>query len=297
MEKTRTTLDQWITLQAVVDYGGFAQAAEILHRTQSSISYTISKLEQTLEIEIFSLEKRRAVLTKQGEQLLALSREVTNKAISLEEVAKSLNCEGNNKINIVIDSLYQSDEILKKIGGLSRSRKDYDIDLKRVLLKKTDVFEVKNYDLLITHHYVESLNLIFLEQVEAVFVSNPNHKLQHCQADNVLKSMEKTTLIALGTTGVDSIKSIQTIHVPNVDLAIQLTENSIGYLWLPKNLVQKELNNNSLKELKTANKKSFCNFYMYLNKNSMANEILRYYLIDNEKAKLMSQLMNNQNQT
>ncbi|MEQ4707284.1 LysR family transcriptional regulator [Providencia huaxiensis] len=285
MEKTRTTLDQWITLQAVVDCGGFAQAAEILHRTQSSISYTISKLEQTLEIEIFSLEKRRAVLTRQGEQLLALSREVTNKAISLEKVAKSLNYEGNNKINIVIDSLYQSDEILKKIGDLSRSRKDYNIDLKRLLLKKTDIFGVKNYDLLITHHYVESLNPIFLEQVEAVFVTNPNHKLQHCQADNILKSMEKTTLIALESTEIDGMKSIQTIHVPNVDLAIQLTENSIGYLWLPKNLVQKELNNNSLKELKTANKKSFYNFYMYMNKNSMDNEILRYYLIDNEKIK------------
>ncbi|MCD2530213.1 LysR family transcriptional regulator [Providencia huaxiensis] len=285
MEKTRTTLDQWITLQAVVDCGGFAQAAEILHRTQSSISYTISKLEQTLEIEIFSLEKRRAVLTRQGEQLLALSREVTNKAISLEKVAKSLNYEGNNKINIVIDSLYQSDEILKKIGDLSRSRKDYDIDLKRLLLKKTDIFGVKNYDLLITHHYVESLNPIFLEQVEAVFVTNPNHKLQHCQADNILKSMEKTTLIALESTEIDGMKSIQTIHVPNVDLAIQLTENSIGYLWLPKNLVQKELNNNSLKELKTANKKSFYNFYMYMNKNSMDNEILRYYPIDNEKIK------------
>nr|WP_305849117.1 LysR family transcriptional regulator [Providencia sp. M-27] len=293
MEKTRTTLDQWITLQAVVDCGGFAQAAEILHRTQSSISYTISKLEQTLEIEIFSLEKRRAVLTRQGEQLLALSREVTNKAISLEKVAKSLNYEGNNKINIVIDSLYQSDEILKKIGDLSRSRKDYDIDLKRLLLKKTDIFGVKNYDLLITHHYVESLNPIFLEQVEAVFVTNPNHKLQHCQADNILKSMEKTTLIALESTEIDGMKSIQTIHVPNVDLAIQLTENLIGYLWLPKNLVQKELNNNSLKELKTANKKSFYNFYMYMNKNSMDNEILRYYLIDNEKIKWMSQLMNN----
>ncbi len=35
MEKSRTTLDQWITLQAVVDYGGFAQAADALHRTQS----------------------------------------------------------------------------------------------------------------------------------------------------------------------------------------------------------------------------------------------------------------------
>lgn len=285
MEKTRTTLDQWITLQAVVDYGGFAQAAEILHRTQSSISYTISKLEQTLEIEIFSLEKRRAVLTKQGEQLLALSREVTNKAISLEEVAKSLNYEGNNKINIVIDSLYQSDEILKKIGELSRSRKDYDINFKRILLSKSDVFTEKNYDLLITHHYIESLNPIFLEQVEAVFVTNPEHKLQHCLSDNVLDLMKKTTMIALESMVVDGIKSIQTINVPNVELAIKLTENSVGYLWLPKNLIQKELNNNSLKELKISNKKIFYNFYMYMNKNSMVNEILRYYLIDNEVIK------------
>ncbi|MEQ5399518.1 LysR family transcriptional regulator [Providencia rettgeri] len=285
MVKTRTTLDQWITLQAVVDYGGFAQAAEILHRTQSSISYTISKLEQTLEIEIFSLEKRRAVLTKQGEQLLALSREITNKAISLEEVAKSLNYEGNNKINIVIDSLYQSDEILKKIGELSCSRKDYDIDLKKISLRKSDIFTIKNYDLLITHHYIESLNPIFLEQVEAVLVTNPNHKLQHCSVDNILKIMEKTASISLKITGMNGIKSIQTIHISNVELAIKLAENSVGYLWLPKNLIQKELNNNSLKELKIVNKKSFYNFYMYINKSSMANEILKNYLIANKKSK------------
>ncbi|WP_458694196.1 LysR family transcriptional regulator, partial [Shigella sp. FC1967] len=62
-----------MTLQAVVDYGGFAQAADALHRTQSSISYTINKLEQTLGVEILSLEKRRAVLTHEGKLLLELS--------------------------------------------------------------------------------------------------------------------------------------------------------------------------------------------------------------------------------
>ncbi|USR66726.1 LysR family transcriptional regulator [Providencia stuartii] len=197
MEKTRTTLDQWITLQAVVDYGGFAQAAEILHRTQSSISYTISKLEQTLELEIFSLERRRAVLTKQGEQLLALSREVTNKAISLEELAKSLNYDGNGKINIVMDSLYQSDEILEKIGQFTRLRKDYDIDFKRVSLNRADVLSLKNYDLLITHHKIESLNPIYLEQVDAILVTSPDHKLQSCDESNVLNLLEKTTHIVL----------------------------------------------------------------------------------------------------
>ncbi|ETT05388.1 helix-turn-helix domain-containing protein [Providencia alcalifaciens] len=114
MDKTKTTLEQWITLQAIVDYGGFAQAAEVLHKTQSSISYTISKLEQILGMKIFVVEKRRAILTAQGETLLALSREVTNKAIALEIAAKLIN-KKNNKIKIVIDSLYESDCLLHKI--------------------------------------------------------------------------------------------------------------------------------------------------------------------------------------
>ena len=57
MEKSPHNIGPMDHPQAVVDYGGFAQAADVLHRTQSSISYTINKLEQTLGIEILSLEK------------------------------------------------------------------------------------------------------------------------------------------------------------------------------------------------------------------------------------------------
>ena len=38
MKAPRVTLEQWRTLQAVVDYGGYAQAAEALHRSQSSVA-------------------------------------------------------------------------------------------------------------------------------------------------------------------------------------------------------------------------------------------------------------------
>lgn len=46
MKAPRVTLDQWRTLQAVVDHGGFAQAAEALHRSQSSISYTVARMQE-----------------------------------------------------------------------------------------------------------------------------------------------------------------------------------------------------------------------------------------------------------
>ena len=43
----RVTLDQWLVLQAIIDEGGFAQAANALHRSQSSISYAARKLQDS----------------------------------------------------------------------------------------------------------------------------------------------------------------------------------------------------------------------------------------------------------
>ncbi|WP_272578024.1 MULTISPECIES: LysR family transcriptional regulator [unclassified Providencia] len=278
MEKTRTTLDQWITLQAVVDCGGFAQAAEVLHRTQSAISYTISKLEQTLDIEIFSLEKRRAVLTPKGEILLALSRELTNKAISLENKAKSLNKNNNSKINLVIDTLYQTDNILNKMGGFIQTHRDYDIDIAKQAIAKSDIFSLKDYDILITHHYVEILNPIFLEKVEAVLVTEPEHMLQHVEDAQLLENLSKHVKIVLESSLEDAVKSAQTIKAASLETVIGLVESGIGYAWLPKNLIQNQLNKNALKQLKITTDNIYYSFYLYVNKNSLAQYVLEAFI-------------------
>ncbi|EMF4708120.1 LysR family transcriptional regulator [Providencia stuartii] len=278
MEKTRTTLDQWITLQAVVDCGGFAQAAEVLHRTQSAISYTISKLEQTLEIEIFSLEKRRAVLTPKGEMLLALSRELTNKAILLETKAKLLNSKCNIKIKLVIDTLYHTDNLLDKVANFIKRHKDYDIDIIKQNISKSDVFALKDYDILITDQHVETLNPIFLETVESVIVTSPDHILQSIEESNLLDYLSKYTKVVLDPSLEDTVKSAQTISAASLETVIKLVENGTGYTWLPKNLIKNQLNNHSLKQLKIANKNIYYDFYMYMNKNSLVQDVLGEFI-------------------
>ncbi|HEM8144452.1 TPA: LysR family transcriptional regulator [Providencia stuartii] len=278
MEKTRTTLDQWITLQAVVDCGGFAQAAEVLHRTQSAISYTISKLEQTLEIEIFSLEKRRAVLTPKGEMLLALSRELTNKAILLETKAKLLNSKCNIKIKLVIDTLYHTDNLLDKVANFIKRHKDYDIDIIKQNISKSDVFALKDYDILITDQHVETLNPIFLETVESVIVTSPDHILQSIEEYNLLDYLSKYTKVVLDPSLEDTVKSAQTISAASLETVIKLVENGTGYTWLPKNLIKNQLNNHSLKQLKIANKNIYYDFYMYVNKNSLVQDVLGEFI-------------------
>jgi len=74
MSSPRVSLEQWRVLQAVVDLGGFAQAAGYLHRSQSSVSYTVAKMQEQLGMPLLEIRGRKAVLTKTGDALLRQSR-------------------------------------------------------------------------------------------------------------------------------------------------------------------------------------------------------------------------------
>jgi DNA-binding transcriptional LysR family regulator len=66
---TRITLEQWQALVAVVDAGGYAQAAERLHKSQSSVTYLVQKLESLLDVKAFEIKGRKAALTPTGQLL------------------------------------------------------------------------------------------------------------------------------------------------------------------------------------------------------------------------------------
>jgi len=66
----KTTLEQWALLERVVEAGSFARAAEETHRSQSSVSYNLSLLQERLGVALLMTEGRRAVLTPAGELLL-----------------------------------------------------------------------------------------------------------------------------------------------------------------------------------------------------------------------------------
>ena len=51
----RITLEQWRCLVAVVDYGGYAQAAEQLNKSQSSVTYAVQKLQWLLKVRGFEI--------------------------------------------------------------------------------------------------------------------------------------------------------------------------------------------------------------------------------------------------
>src|SRR5437879_13409987 len=79
----KISLDQWRALLAVVDAGGYAQAAENLHKSQSAVTYAVQKLESLLGVEVLEVIGRKAHVTPTGQVMYRRAREMLDEAGSL----------------------------------------------------------------------------------------------------------------------------------------------------------------------------------------------------------------------
>ena len=79
----RITLDQWRAFLAVVDAGGYAQAAAALHKSQSTVSYAVRKIESLLGVKVFEIKGRKAVLTEAGRVLHRRAQTLVEEAATL----------------------------------------------------------------------------------------------------------------------------------------------------------------------------------------------------------------------
>ncbi len=105
-------------LAAVVDRGGFAQAAQALHRSQSAISYALARLHEALGVELLSIQGRRAVLTARGETLLRRARPLLQDLVTLEDLAASLKRGWESQLKLVVDVAFPRDRLLRIVSEL-----------------------------------------------------------------------------------------------------------------------------------------------------------------------------------
>ena len=66
MAGPRTNLEQWYCFLAVVDEGSYARAAEVLHKSQSAVTYTIQKMEEQLGVKVFEIQGRKSQADRGG---------------------------------------------------------------------------------------------------------------------------------------------------------------------------------------------------------------------------------------
>ena len=71
---------------SVVDTGGFTSAGERVHRTQSTVSQQIKRLEESLGYPLLHRDGKQATPTEQGERLVSYARRL----LALEQEARDV---------------------------------------------------------------------------------------------------------------------------------------------------------------------------------------------------------------
>ncbi len=117
----KTTLDAWEALNAVVQLGGFAPAAEHLNRSQSTISYAVARLQEQLGVKLFEQKGRKAYLTEAGRVLLADAEPHLAGFHQLERRASSLALGTQSEIRISVDSIFPNELLFSALAEFARS--------------------------------------------------------------------------------------------------------------------------------------------------------------------------------
>jgi DNA-binding transcriptional LysR family regulator len=115
-----TTIDEWEVLQAVVQLGGFAPAAQQLNRSQSTISYALVRLQERLGIKLLELKGRKAQLTEVGRVLLADAEPHVAGFHKLEQRARSLASGGQSEIRLSVDSIFPNERLFAALSEFTR---------------------------------------------------------------------------------------------------------------------------------------------------------------------------------
>ncbi|BBT15511.1 LysR family transcriptional regulator [Pseudomonas sp. 1D4] len=256
MKAPRVTLDQWRTLQAVVDHGGFAQAAEATHRSQSSVSYTIARMQEQLGVPLLRIDGRKAVLTEAGEVLLRRSRHLVKAASQLEELAHHMEQGWEAEVRLVVDAAYPTARLLRALAAFMPQSRGCRVRLREEVLSGVEeVLLEGTADLAITSLTVAGYLGTELCNVEFVAVAHPDHPLHRLNRTLSFQDLESQLQVVIRDSGRTQPRDVgwlgaeQRWTVGSLPTAANFVSNGLGFAWLPRHIIERELADGLLKPL------------------------------------------------
>jgi DNA-binding transcriptional LysR family regulator len=256
MSQAKSTLEQWRILQAVVDHGGYAQAAQKLNKSQSSLNHAVAKLQSQLGVALLEVKGRKAYLTETGEVLLRRSRHITRSISELEMLAKNLEKGWEPTLIIARELVYPMDTLVDALSLFEpQGRGTRIVILDSVISGTSELIESEQVDIAIAGIPPKGYLAEPLGQVEFLLVCHPNHPLAHRSEPLDDQSLAEHLQIVIKDTGQATrtdygwLKAEQRWTVANFHEAIAILNRGLGFCWIPAYLVADLLDNGTLHRL------------------------------------------------
>jgi len=244
MSLSRTTLEQWAVLAAVIDRGGFAQAAGHLHRSQSAVSYAVSHLQESLGTALLTLQGRRAVLTPHGETLLRRARPLLAELATLEGLADSLHRGWEPQLKLVVDLAYPRERLLRIISELGAACPHTQLQLADAVLSGSEEAIVgETADVVVTSRVPSGYLGDFLLDVPFIAIAHPEHPLLRLQRPLSASDLAHHTQVVVRDSGLRQprdegwLGAERRFTVSSMEASLAIVTAGLAFAWLPEHLV------------------------------------------------------------
>ncbi|WP_051975106.1 LysR family transcriptional regulator [Cupriavidus necator] len=256
MKMPRTTLEQWRVVQAIVEHGGYAQAAEALHRSQSSVSYMVARLQEQLGIELFSTEGRKARLTENGAALLARACELLGDAYRIEQLAHSLQQGWEAEVRLAVDAALPATVLISALREFAALAPQTRVQLREVVLSGADeALLTRQVDVAVGTRIPTGHFGVRLLDIPFIAVAHPDHRLHRLGRDLTAEDLSREMQVVLRDSGRANprddgwLGATMRWTVSNMETVQLLVAGGLGFAWLPAHMVAGPLREGRLQRL------------------------------------------------
>jgi len=254
--KPKISLEHWQALIAVVESGSYARASANLNKSQSTISYAISKIEELLGVKVFKLVGRKAELTEAGQSIYRQSQFLVNQAAELESRATSLAMGWESQLSLAVEILFPHKLLLKCLDSFSHKGPEPRIELYESVLGGTEeLLQSGKVDLAICSQVPSGYFGDYLMHVKLVLVASPIHPLHQLNREITLSDLRHHRQLVVRDSGSHRVtKAALDIGesrwtVSSRSTSIDAASMGLGFSWFPKNEIEDQLRSGELKPL------------------------------------------------
>jgi DNA-binding transcriptional LysR family regulator len=269
----KVTLEQWRMFRAVVDNGGFNQAAGAINKSPSTIHNAIQKLESGLDLRLFKMIGRRATLTHAGELVLRRASHLLDEAEKLEVLSHRLRSSQDGRIRIAVDQVFPRQRLHQALTAVSDAFPNANIDVfESTLSGTTELLKHGEVDIAIGAYPVADRYSEEIDHIDFLAVVSPAHALSSRRASLTMEDLIPYRQIVVRDSGHERkldhgwLGANQRWTVDNVETSVQLVSLGFGYAWLPNEAIKDKVDRGELVPLPLSfNHTKTSQFYLMAN--------------------------------
>ena len=255
----KTTLAQWRIFNAVIEHGGYLQAADKLNRSHSSLHHAVQKLQESLGVELLRVEGKQISLTPVGEVMRRRSQLLLEDATSLERLGQTVRAGWETEITLAVEGIYPKSALMQVLRRFHEHGQGSRLKVENVILNGA-VEAIRNAaaDLVITPIVPSGYLGTPLMSISMLPLAHRDHPLVTTDVPIESKELQRTLQIVISDRTKSSppapigwLKSEERWTVSDFQQARDILLTGVGFCWLPTHMFEDDLLSGDLAPLKT----------------------------------------------